>query len=211
MKVFDSSVTDRLAAGEIDYVDALTFIFDSGLVNVFLGRGEFAWEYDVLGPVTFYGLAGLLTIEVPAQTLSNEALPITVRLAETWVPPGSDEPVNVFSDEDRVSIDEEPWQGREVILSRFWRDAGGAVIYREQVGRRVIDAMYVETDEDGFPVRVIVLEREDIVQRDVEGKTANGDFQRLLDPDDRSCEHIAATARQRIHFGAVPPEPAGGK
>lgn len=207
MKVFDSATQARLVAGEEDYLDGLTFLFDSAIINVFAGEGSFPWDDETLGAQTFYGVGGLLSIEVPARALGNDALPITLRIAETYVPSGSDEPVNVFDDGVRTTIDEEPWQGREVILSRFWLDANGTPIYREQLDRRIIDAMPTEEDENGLPVRVMILEREDIVQRDVEGKTANAELQKLLDPADRSCEHIAATARQTINFGALPPAP----
>lgn len=206
MKLYDSATMARFAKGEQDYFDAATFIFDSGIVNVFMGLGSFDWTDDTLGGQTFYGLAGLLNIDVPKQSLGNEALPITIRLAETYVPVGSDAPVNVFDDGVRQTIDEEPWQGREVILSRFWRDLNGVVIYREQITRRVMDAMPEEEDQSGNPVRVVVLEREDIVQRDIEAKTANGEFQKLIDPADKSCEHIATTAlRQAINWGGLPP------
>lgn len=211
MKVFDSITQARLAAGEEDTLDALTFLFDSGVISVFPGVGQFTWTDETIGTQTFYGLGGLLSIEVPRRGLGNEAQPITVRIAETYIPTGSDEPTNVFDDGVRQSIDDEPWQGREVILSQFWLDADGMPVFREQVDRRIIDSMPTEEDEAGNQVRVMILEREDIVQRDVEGKTANAEFQRLLDPADRSCEHIAATARQTIHFGALPPEKTGSK
>ena len=208
MITLDSSTLARLALGEADYFDALVFIFDSGLVCVFPGIGQFDWTDEEIGSQTFYGLGALLSIEVPPQSLGNEAQPITVRLAETYLPAGSDEPVNVFDDGIRTSIDEEPWQGREVILSRFWRDANGVPIHRQRIGRRVIDAMPTEEDEAGNPVRVAVLEREDIIQRDVEAKSANADLQRLLDPTDLAMEHVGTTARQRINFGAKPEQPA---
>lgn len=204
MKVFDSVTNARFETGEEDYLDAITFLFDSAIINVFPGTGKFTWTDETLGTQTFYGLGGLLSIEVPPRRLGNEAQPVTVRLAETYVPVGQDEPVNVFDDGVRASIDEEPWQGREVILSRFWLDANGTPIYREQMDRRVLDAMPYEEDENGRPVRVAILEREDIVQRDVEGKTTNAELQKLIDPDDRSCEFIAATAHQQINFGALP-------
>ena len=208
MKTYDSATLARFAKGEQDYIDAIIFIFDSGLVCVFVGRGTFEWTDEEIGTQTFYGLAPLLSIEVPKQTLGNEALPITVRVAETYIPAGSDQPVNVFDDGVRATIDEEPWQGREAILSRFWLDENGVAIYRERIGRRIIDAMPTEEDERGNPVRLAILEREDIVQRDIEHKTANADFQQLLDPNDLSCEHIRTTARQKINFGALPEQAA---
>lgn len=208
MKLYDSATMARFEKGEEDYVDALVFILDSGLVCVFPGRGTFTWTDEEIGTQTFYGLAPLLTIEVPRQSLGNESQPITVRLAETYMPEGSDTPVNVFDDGVRQTIDEEPWQGREAIVSRFWRDENGLVVYRERIGRRVIDDMPTEEDADGNPIRVAVLEREDIIQRNVESKTANADLQRLLDPDDLACEHIRTTARQQINFGALPTQGA---
>ncbi|MBN9335620.1 hypothetical protein [Devosia sp.] len=209
MKLYDSATMARFAKGEEDFIDAIIFIFDSGPVCVFVGRGSFTWDDEEIGLQTFYGLAPLLSIEVPSQSLSNESLPITVRLAETYMPEGSDTPVNVFDDGVRQTIDEEPWQGREAILSRFWLDENGVPIYRERIGRRVIDDMPTEEDEAGNPIRTAVLEREDIIQRNVEAKTVNADLQRLLDPTDLACEHIRTTARQQISFGALPEQSAG--
>lgn len=208
MKTYDSATIARFAKGEVDYLDAVIFIFDSGLACVFVGQGSFQWTDDEIGTQTFYGLAPLLTIDVPRSGLGNEALPITVRLAETYVPAGSDTPVNVFDDGTRQTIDEEPWQGREAILSRFWLNENGSPVYRERIARRVMDSMPTEEDTAGNPIRMVVLEREDIVQRDIEHKTANADFQKLLDPADLSCEHIRATARQKINFGALPEQQA---
>lgn len=204
MKVYDGVTMARFEKGEEDYVDAIVFIFDSGLACVYVGNGTFTWTDEEIGTQTFYGLAPLLSIDVPPQRIGNEAQPITVRFAETYIPAGSDTPVNVFDDGIRQTIDQEPWQGREAILSRFWRDENGLVVYRERIGRRVIDDMPTEEDEDGNPIRVAVLEREDIIQRNVEAKTANADLQRLLDPTDLACEHIRTTARQQINFGALP-------
>lgn len=203
MKMYDTATQARFAKGEEDFRDALTMIFDSEVISVFVGTGSFTWSDATVGEQTFYGLAGLISIEVPPRRLGNEAMPITVRFAERWMPAGSDEPVNVFDDGVRQTIDDEPWQGREVIVSRFWLDANGVPIYREQIDRRIIDAFPTEEDEAGNPVRVMVLEREDIVQRDIEGKTVNSQLQKLLDPNDRSCEHIATTANQQINFGAL--------
>lgn len=204
MKLYDSTTIARFAKGEEDYLDALVFVFDSGLACVFIGQGSFVWTDDEIGTQTFHGLAPLLSIDVPKQSLSNEAQPITVRLAETYMPAGSDVPVNVFDDGVRQTIDEEPWQGREVILSRFWLDENGVPIHRERIARRFMDDMPTEEDENGNPVRLVVLEREDIIQRQREAKTANAEFQKLLDPTDLACEHIRTTARQKISFGALP-------
>ena len=205
MKPFDSGTIARLEAGEVDYLDALTGVFDAGPVNLFIGTGQFPWEDDTVGSVTFTGAGALLSIELPAEQAGNEASAIRVRLAEMYMPMGSAVPVNVFDDGVRASIDEEPWQWREVILSVFWLDAGGLPVYREQVARRVIDAMPVEQDENGLPVRVAVLEQPGIVQRDIEGKTHNAELQRLIDPDDRFLEHVGTTAlRQKITIGAMP-------
>ncbi len=209
MKPFDSETIARLEAGQVDYLDALTGIFDSGPLHLFRGQGGFDWEDEVVGAASFVGAGALLSIEVPAGQTGNETPAIRVRLAETYVPAGASVPVNVFDDGVRASIDEEPWQWREVILSVFWLSETGAVLYREQVARRVIDAMPVETDEDGMPVRVAVLEQPAIVQRDVEGKTANSEFQRLIDPADRFFEHVGTTAlRQTITLGAMPEQEA---
>src|SRR5690606_22784142 len=114
------------------------------------------------------------------------------------------------ADEDRASIDAEPWQWREVILSRFWLDADGSILFREQVARRVIDNVPIEEDESGYPVRVFVLEQTAIVQRDIEAKTHNAELQRLIDPDDRFMEHVVTTAlRQKITLGAMPEQSPG--
>lgn len=208
MKTYDSVTAARLASGNEDYLDAIIFILDSGLVCAHPGRSTFTWTDDEIGTQTFYGLAPLLSFEVPAAGLGNQSLPVTVRLAETYVPAGSDTAVNVFDDGMRASIDEEPWQGREAILSRFWLDENGVPVYRERLGRRVMDDMPVEEDEAGNVVRVVVLEREDIIQRDREAKTANAELQKLIDPTDQACEHIRATARQKIRFGALPEQGA---
>ncbi len=205
MKPFDSEIIDRLERGDVDYVDGLTGIFDSEPVNVFLGQGSFDWNDDTLGEQTFTGAGALLKVEVGGAKAGPEAVPIRVLFAETYVPAGSTDPVNVFDDGVRASIDEEPWQWREVILSRFWLDAGGAPIYREQLARRVIDGMPIEQDEQGLPVRVFLLEQPNIVQRDVEGLTANAETQRLVDPVDLFMEHVGTTAlRQKITIGSMP-------
>lgn len=105
-----------------------------------------------------------------------------------------------------AGIDDEPWQGREAILSTFWRDANGAILMREQIERLVLDGMVVETDEEGRPIRVVTLERPDIIQRDIEGKTDNAEFQKQIDPTDLGYEHTAATATQKINFGRLQDE-----
>lgn len=205
MKPYDSATIARLEAGEVDYIDAVTGIFDSGVLNLFPGQGSFTFEDETLGEQTFTGAGALLSIDVGEVKAGNEAAPIYVRLAETYLPAGSTTPVNVFSDEDRASIDEEPWQWREAILSVFWLSAGGAILCREQVARRLIDAMPVEEDENGFPVRTAVLEQPAIVQRDVEAKTMNAELQKLIDPTDLFYEHVGTTAlRQKITLGAMP-------
>jgi hypothetical protein len=208
VKAFDSETLARLAAGEVDYFDAITGIFDSGVLNLYPGQpgGSFTFEDDVLGEQTFIAVGGLLSIDLAEVKAGNEAAPIKVRLAETYVPQGSTTPVNIFAEpEVRASIDGEDWQWREVILSVFWRAKTGEILCREQVARRVIDAMPTETDPEGNVVRVAVLEQPGIVQLDVEAKTDNAELQRLIDPADRFYDQAGNTARrQRINLGAMP-------
>ena len=213
MKAFDSGTLARLDAGEVDYFDAVTAIFDSGVLNLFPGVGEFTVDDETLGEQTFTGAGALLSIDVGGQRAGHEATRMSVRLAETYMPQGSTTPVNVFDDGVRATIDEEPWQWREVILSVFWLAADGTILCREQVARRLIDAMPIEEDENGFPVRVAVLEQPAIVQRDIEARTHNAELQRAIDADDRFLEHLGTTAlRQKITLGAMPeqdPAPRG--
>jgi hypothetical protein len=209
MKPFDSETLDRFDRGEVDYLDAITAIFDSGPLNLFPGAvGEFTWDDAALGELTFYGAAALLSIELQPSKAGPEATPIRVRFSETYVPAGSDVPVNVFDDGIRATIDEEEWQWREVLLHVFWRATDGSILYREQVARRLIDAMPVEIDEDGRPVRVAVLEQPAIVQRDTEGKTHNAELQKLIDPTDLAFEHVGKTATQKFVLGSMPEQKA---
>ena len=211
MKNFDAEVLDRLYAGEIDYIDAATFVFDSGVANMWIGgRGEFTHTDDVLGTQTFYGGGSLLEMEVPGNSLAGDTAQVLLRLNETYMVEGSDIPQSVWDDGSSPAFDpdNEPWQGREVILSVFWRDADGTILMREQIERLTMDAMIVEVGDDGREVRVITLERPDIIQRDIEGKTHNAEFQKQIDPADKGLEHTATTATQKIYFGGLPPTEA---
>lgn len=211
MIAFDPVILSQFASGETDAFDAVTFIFDSGPVSLYLGQGQFEWEDAQLGTVSMVGAAGLLSIELPAATAGGESTAVVVRLAETYIPPNSDTPVNIFDDGVRAVIDEEPWYGRPAVLSRFHRSiATGLPIMREQLGVRFMNSMAVEEDETGRPVRVIVLEREDVIQRDIEGKTDNADFQRQIDPTDLAFQHVGKTQNQDINWGALPTQKAGG-
>lgn len=205
MKPFDETVLDQLAKGVVEYRDALTLVFDSGVVNIFIGgKGWFDWEDDGIGVQTFYGGGPLVSLDVPENALGPEARAITVRLLETVMTEGTDIPVNIFDDDVRATIDEEEWEGRQAILSIFWLGEGGMPIYREQVAVRQMDAMPVEWDEQGNPIRSLVLEEPDITQRDIEGKTSNAEFQALIDPSDRAFEHVGTTERQKVNFGRRP-------
>lgn len=204
MKVFDQDVLDRLDAGEIEYRDAITGVFDTGTANLFIGgRGQFTWTDGIIGTQTFYGGGALVELDVPDNALGPEAQAITARLYETYLEEGSDIPVNIFDDGVRASIDDEEWEGREAILSIFWLSTGGLPIFREQVAIRQMDAMPLEWDQDGNPVRSLVLEEPDITQRDIEGKTDNAALQALIDPSDRGFEHVGTTQSQKIYFGRV--------
>lgn len=201
---FDDATLARFAKGEVDELDAVELYLDSGTVAICPGIvGSFAW-----GGITYVGARGLLTIDMPESTAGNTSQPITVRLAETWVPPDSDVPVNVFDDGVRASIDEEPWQGRVAILAIFYLDENGTIIEREQVDVMQIDGMTVQSDESGRPIRVMTLERPDIIQRDIEAKTADAALQALIDPADRALEHAGETVTQDISFGRLPDKPA---
>lgn len=210
MIIYDPVIASQFAAGKTDAFDAVTFVFDSGVVSVFLGQGRFEWEDPQLGTMDLVGLGGLLSIEASAQVVGGEAAAVTVRLAETYYPAGATEPVNIFDDGVRASIDEEPWQGRAAILSRFHRSTEtGLPVMREQLSVRMIDSMSIEEDDDGNPIRVILLEREDIIARDVEGKTENADFQKLIDPTDLAFQHAGTIRTQDISWGGLPPQKAG--
>lgn len=211
MIAFDPIIQAQFAKGVTDAFDALTFIFDSGLVSVYLGVGTFSWTDPQLGSQTFLGVAGLLSIEAPAQTVGGESAAVVVRLAETYVPANSDAPVNVFDDGVRASIDDEPWYGRPVILSRFHRSMEtGLIVMREQLAVRFMDTMAIDEDEDGRQVRVIGLEREDVIQRDIEGKKANADFQRQVDPTDLAFQHVGKVRNQDVNWGGLATQKVGG-
>lgn len=235
MKPFDSALLDMLAAGRVDYRDVVELVFDSGIARFFIGgRGRFAWDDidGLLAPwmleggtlradgyvrfdknwgginppeAVFYGGGALVSLDVPANALGPESRAITARMLETYMVEGSDIPINVFDDDVRATIDEEPWQGRPAVLSIFWIGDSGLPIYREQVAIREMDAMPLEWDEAGNPVRSLILEEPDITQRDIEGKTANAAFQALIDPTDKAFEHVGGVARQmqRINWGRV--------
>lgn len=212
MRSFDSDTLDRLDAGEVDFIDGMTAIFDSGIANMWIGgRGNFEWTDETIGTQTFYGGGSLLEFDVPGQSLVDGASEIVVRLAETYMVEGSDEPVSVWDDGSSPTfvIDGEPWQGREVILSTFWRDIDGTILMREQIERLEMDSMVVETDAAGRPFRVVTLERPDLIQRDIEGKTDNAEFQRLIDEDDLGYEHVGQTATQKINWGRIQEETVG--
>lgn len=211
MKTFDPQTAARHAAGEVDAIDALTLVFDSGTVNLAIGiRGQFTWNDVTLGTQTFFGAGKLVALDVPENALGPESLAITATLFETYLEEGSDIPVNVFDDGVRATIDEEEWEGRTAILSIFWLDQGGAIIEREQVAVRQIDAMPIEWDEAGNPMRRAVLEEPDIIQRDVEGKTGNTESQALIDAADDSFVHVGTVRRDKINFGRRPEAAVGG-
>lgn len=206
MKPFDADVLEQLAAGAVEYRDAISLVLDSAMVNLFIGgKGQFAWTDDGIGTQTFFGSGSLVSLDVPPNALGSEAAAITARLLETYMVEGSDIPQNVFDDGVRASIDDEDWAGRPAILSVFWLGEGGMPIYREQVAVREMDAMPLEWDSDGNPIRSLVLEEPDITQRDIEGKTSNAAFQGLIDPTDKAFEHVGTTVKQmqKINFGRI--------
>ncbi len=202
MKTFDAATIARHAAGEVDAIDALTLVFDSATVNLAIGiKGQFTWDDVTLGEQTFYGAGKLVALDVPENAIGPESRAITATLYETYMEEGSDTPVNVFDDGVRATIDEEEWEGRTAIGSIFWLGAGGTIIEREQVFVRQIDAMPVEWDEAGNPMRRAILEEPDIIQRDVEGKTANTESQALIDATDDSFKHVGTARTGKINFG----------
>lgn len=206
MRAFDAETLDRLDAGEIDYIDAATFVLDSGIASMWIGgRGQFDWTDDTIGTQTFYGGGSLLSLDVPGNSLVGDSAQVLLHLIETYMVEGSDVPVSIWDDgsSPTFNIDGEPWEGREVILSCFWCAQDGTVLMREQIERLEMDSMIEETDEAGRPTRTVTLERPDIIQRDIEGKTDNAEFQRLIDPADRGFEHVGQTAAQTINFGRI--------
>lgn len=213
MKPHSPELLDMLNAGKVEYRDAIELVFDSGSARMFIGGvGKFGWD-DAEGVIAepgpgdavFYGGGNLVSLDVPPNALGPESQAITARVFETYMTEGSDVPVNTFDDDVRATIDEEPWQGRPAVLSIFWIGASGLPIYREQVAVREMDAMPIEWDAEGRPVRSLILEEPDITQRDIEGLTANAAFQALIDPDDRAFEHVGEAARQmqKITWGRV--------
>lgn len=200
MRTYAPEVGDLLSAGIIDFFDAVTFYFDSGPVSLFIGGvGKFTWE-----GVTYYGAGQLLSIERSPENQGAASEAVTLRLRETWVPPNTDQPVNIFDDGIRQTIDDEDWRWRVAVLSIFWRNQDGVILEREQWDVRLIDDMPAEADENGLPIRVAVLERPEIIQRDIEGKTSNAEFQRQIDATDRGMEHTATVVTQKINFGRRP-------
>jgi len=215
MKPHSPELLAELNAGRVDYRDAVELVFDSGVVRLVVGvKGSFGWS-DLTGVSMpwaedhgdlFHGGGDLIGLDVPENALGPESQAITAKVFETYMVEGSDVPVNVFDDGVRATIDEEPWEGRPAVLSVFWFGAGGTPILREQVAVRTMDQMVVSTDEAGNPIRALILEEPDIMQRDIEGKTANAAFQALIDPTDKAFEHVATAQRQKISFGRLPEE-----
>lgn len=210
MKTYSSDTLARLAAGEVDYLDAASLVFDSGVISVFMrGKGQFVWDDATLGEQTFYGMGPLVEMDVPENAIGPESRAITLRLFETYMEEGSDIPANVFDDGVRATIDEEEWEGRTAILSVFWLSKEGAILEREQIAIREMDAMPLEIDQKGNPMRSLILEEPDITQREIEGKTSNAEFQALIDPTDKAFEHVGTTKSQKINFGKVADETVG--
>ena len=215
MKPYSPELLDELEAGNVDYRDAVELVFDSGVVRLVVGiKGAFGWD-DVTGVAmpwdaapgdVFHGGGQLVSLDVPENALGPESRAITARVFETYLEEGSDIPVNTFDDGVRATIDEEEWEGRAAVLSVFWFGSSGLPILREQVAVRTMDQMVLDWDGDGNPIRSLILEEPDIMQRDIEGKTANAAFQALIDPTDRAFEHVATAQRQKISFGRRPEE-----
>lgn len=154
----------------------------------------------VLGTLEFVGSGALLSIDIPVAKTGNETEAIEVRVAEEYLPAGSTSPKSLWEDFGG-EIDAVEWQWREVLLHVFWRAEDGSILYREQVGRRVIDSMRVEIDNQGRAVRILTLELPAITQRDIAAKTSNAQLQKLIDPTDKGFEHTARTAVQKFTLG----------
>ncbi len=200
MRSYDSDTLARFAAGEIDEIDAVEIYLDEGTVALCPGIiGSFSY-----GGLTYVGARGLLQIDMPDAATGNDSQPITMTLAETWTPPNSDVPVNVFDNGTAASIDDIAWQGKTVVLAVFYFDQAGTVIEREQVDVMQIDGVTQTIGEDGRLLRVAQLERPDIIQRDIEAKTADAALQALIDPTDRGMEHAGETVSQPFTFGRLP-------
>lgn len=205
MKTFDPATSADHSAGRIDAVDMLTLVLDAEVVHFAIGvRGSIPWDDPDWGAITITGAGALGSLDVPEAAFGPESKAVTARLFETYLPEGSDAPVNIFDDGVRLSIDEEEWEGRTAILSILWLSEGGTIIEREQVAVREIDQVYVERDAEGNSVRVAVLEEPDITQRDIEAKTANAASQLLIDATDDSFAHVGAARTQKITFGLRP-------
>lgn len=202
MKVFDPAIADDHAVGRIDAVDVLTLVFDSATMHMALGvAGTYTFDDPTIGEMVIIGTGNFISLDVPESALGPSSQAITATLFETYLEEGGDVPVNVFDDGVRATIDEEPWEGRPAIGSILWLSEGGDVLGREQVFVREVDAMPMEWDEAGNPMRRAVLEEPDIIQRDIEGKTANAELQAMIDPADTSFSQVGIARLQDIHFG----------
>lgn len=167
-------------------------------------RDDLPWSGSIPPDPIYYGTGSLVSLDVPESALGSESRVITATLYETYMVEGSDIPVNVFDDGVRATIDEENWQGRTAILGVFWLNLEGAIVDYEQVAIRQMDAMPLEWDDDGNPMRKLMLEEADIIQRDIEGTTSNAAFQALIDPTDRAFDQVGVTKTQKINFGRRP-------
>jgi hypothetical protein len=205
LKTFESSTSADHAAGRVDAIDMLTLVLDSDVFHFAIGvRGSIPWDDPEWGMITITGAGALGSLDVPEAAFGNESKAVTARLYETYLPEGSDTPVNIFDDGVRTSIDEEEWEGRTAVLSILWLSEAGSIIEREQVAVRQIEQMYVDRDGDGNAVRVAVLEEPDIIQRDIEAKTANAASQALIDDTDDSFAHVGTARLQKVTFGQRP-------
>lgn len=84
MKSHDAQTLARLAAGEVDYFDGVTLVFDSGVVNLLLAsRGQFEWTDAQIGTQTFYGSGSLVEMEIPASATGAESAAVRLKLFET--------------------------------------------------------------------------------------------------------------------------------
>jgi hypothetical protein len=205
LKTFEASTNSDHDAGRVDAVDMLTIVLDSDVVHLAVGViGSIPWDDPEWGAITITGAGALGSLDVPETAFGQESKAVTARLYETYMPEGSDTPVNIFDDGVRASIDDEEWEGRTAILSILHLSEAGVIIEREQVAVRQIDQMYVDRDGDGNAVRVAVLEEPDITQREIEAKTANAASQKLIDPTDNSFRHVGKARTQKITFGQRP-------
>jgi len=202
VRSYSDETLARFAAGEIDELDAIEVYLDEGTIALCPGIvGSFSY-----GGLTYVGARGLVQLDVPDAATGNDSQPITVTLAETYTPPDSDVPVNIFDNGTAASIDDIAWQGKTVVLAIFYLDSGGTILDREQVDVMQIDGASQQIGEDGRLLRVFSLERPDIIQRDIEAKTMDAALQALIDPDDRGMEHAGETVSQDFYFGRLPPD-----